>query len=130
MSSTETSGGSGIPAGWYDDPGGKGLRWWDGERWTGHVHPAGSDAVTVGAAGGGEREAPPAELVKLRESIRDRGTDRVGMVLGGAVLVLVVIALLVSGGSGGGGSEPAGGAPSGGKAAKQKGQAAKKKQQE
>lgn len=24
------------PAGWYDDPEGAGLRWWDGQQWTPH----------------------------------------------------------------------------------------------
>jgi hypothetical protein len=30
------------PAGWFPnpDPGGSGLRWWDGERWTEHHHHA------------------------------------------------------------------------------------------
>lgn len=27
------------PQGWYQDPGGPGLRWYDGERWTEHVAP-------------------------------------------------------------------------------------------
>ncbi len=108
MNSTETPGGSGIPAGWYDDPSGEGLRWWDGEAWTEHVHTAESAAAAAGVDGGeGEREAPPPELVKLRERIRSRGAKGVGMVLGAVVLVIVVIALLVSGGSSNGGGEPA-----------------------
>ncbi|HVV89647.1 MAG TPA: DUF2510 domain-containing protein [Solirubrobacterales bacterium] len=101
MNSTDTPGGSGIPAGWYDDPSGEGLRWWDGERWTEHVHTAES-AAAAGTAGSGEgrREGkPPRDLVKLRESIRGRGAKTVGMALGAIVLVIVVIALLVSGGS-------------------------------
>jgi hypothetical protein len=103
VNSTETPGGSGIPAGWYDDPSGQGLRWWDGEAWTEHVHAAESAAAAAGAsAAGGEREAPPPELVRLRESIRSRGAKGIGLVLGAAVLVIVVIALLVSGGSEGG----------------------------
>lgn len=99
MNSTETPGGSGIPAGWYDDPSGQGLRWWDGEQWTEHVHTAESAAAAAGEASVGEREAPPPQLVKLRESIQAKGAKTVGMVLGGLVLIIVVIALLVSGGS-------------------------------
>lgn len=100
MNSTETPGGSGIPAGWYDDPSGQGLRWWDGEQWTEHVHTAESAAASVaGDAREGEREAPPPQLVKLRESIQARGAKGVGMVLGGLVLVIVVVTLLLSGGS-------------------------------
>jgi uncharacterized protein DUF2510 len=101
VNSTETPGGSGIPAGWYDDPSGEGLRWWDGEAWTEHVHTAESAAAAAGATGGtGSREGkPPRDLVKLRERIRARGAKGVGIVLGAVVLVIVVIALLVSGGS-------------------------------
>ena len=28
------------PPGWYQDPTGPGLRWWDGNRWTEHHQPA------------------------------------------------------------------------------------------
>jgi hypothetical protein len=126
VNSTETPGGSGIPAGWYDDPSGEGLRWWDGEQWTEHVHTAESAAAATGvAADEGSREGkPPRDLVKLRESIRERGVKAVGMVLGGVVVVIVVIALLLSGGSGNkSGAEPGAGAPgttkTGTKAAKQ-----------
>jgi Protein of unknown function (DUF2510) len=101
VNSTETPGGSGIPAGWYDDPSGEGLRWWDGEQWTEHVHTAESAAAAAGDTGGsGSREGkPPRDLVKLRERIRARGVKGVGIVLGAIVVVIVVIALLVSGGS-------------------------------
>jgi hypothetical protein len=99
VNSTETPGGSGIPAGWYDDPSGPGLRWWDGEQWTEHVHTAESAAAATDTSAEGEREAPPPGLVKLRESIRGRGAKGVGLVLGGLVLVIVVVALLLSGGS-------------------------------
>jgi hypothetical protein len=100
VNSTETPGGSGIPAGWYDDPSGQGLRWWDGEKWTEHVHtPESAAAATGGEESEGEREAPPPQLVKLRQSIQAKGAKGVGMVLGGLVLVIVVVALLVSGGS-------------------------------
>jgi len=99
VNSTETPGGSGIPAGWYDDPSGQGLRWWDGEQWTEHVHTAESAAAATDETGEGEREAPPPQLVKLRDSIQAKGAKGVGIVLGGLVLVIVVVALLLSGGS-------------------------------
>lgn len=120
MNSTDTPGGSGIPAGWYDDPSGEGLRWWDGEQWTEHVHTAESAAAANAATGTeGSREGkPPRDLVKLRESIRARGAKGVGIVLGAAVLVIVVIALLISGGSeSSGGGEPGAGVPPATKAA-------------
>jgi hypothetical protein len=28
------------PPGWYQDPQGPGLRWWDGTRWSEHRQPA------------------------------------------------------------------------------------------
>jgi hypothetical protein len=121
VNSTETPGGSGIPAGWYDDPSGAGLRWWDGEQWTEHVHTAESAAAATGGdegtgAGSGEGK-PPRDLVKLRESIRGRGVKAVGMFLGAIVLVIVVVALLVSGGSDNksGGFEPGSTVPGVGK---------------
>jgi Protein of unknown function (DUF2510) len=99
VNSTETPGGSGIPAGWYDDPSGQGLRWWDGDAWTEHVHTAESAAAASEAGEGSGEGKPPRELVKLRESIRARGVKGVGIVLGAVVVVIVVIALLLSGGS-------------------------------
>lgn len=32
--------GEGPPQGWYQDPQGAGLRWWDGRAWTEHTHGA------------------------------------------------------------------------------------------
>ena len=122
VNSTETPGGSGIPAGWYDDPSGQGLRWWDGERWTEHVHSAESAAAATGVGGSGSSPAregkPPRDLVKLRESIRGRGVKGVGIVLGAIVVVIVVVALLLSGGgeSNGGGTVPGAGNPGAGQA--------------
>ena len=89
MNSTETPGGSGIPAGWYDDPSGQGLRWWDGEQWTEHVHTAESAAAAAGDDRRRRRSRegkPPRDLVKLRESIRARGAKGVGIVLGAIVV--------------------------------------------
>lgn len=119
MNSTETPGGSGIPAGWYDDPSGQGLRWWDGEQWTEHVHTAESAAAAAGESVSGEREAPPPQLVKLRQSIQAKGAKAVGMVLGGLVLAIVVVALLLSGGSdnNGNAAQPGNATPTAGKTA-------------
>jgi hypothetical protein len=120
VNSTETPGGSGIPAGWYDDPSGQGLRWWDGEQWTEHVHTAESAAAAVDEAGEGDREAPPPQLAKLRQSIQAKGAKGVGMVLGGLVLVIVVVALLLSGGSddnSGKAAQPGGATPTTGQSA-------------
>lgn len=40
------------PANWYPDPQTPGqLRYWDGQKWTQHVHPAGQPAQAVGGAG-------------------------------------------------------------------------------
>ena len=42
------TGGAGIPAGWYTDPGGSGhLRWWDGSAWSAHLAPAPTPAPVV-----------------------------------------------------------------------------------
>ena len=38
---------AGPPEGWYQDPQGTGLRWWDGRTWTEHTHEA---APAEGAA--------------------------------------------------------------------------------
>jgi hypothetical protein len=120
VNATETPGGSGIPAGWYDDPSGQGLRWWDGEAWTEHVHTAESAAAAADTGEGSREGKPPRDLVKLREKIRARGVKGIGMVLGAAVVVIVVIALLLSGGSenSSGNANPGAGTPGAGKTAK------------
>src|ERR1700743_245956 len=120
VNSTETPGGSGISAGWYDDPSGARLRSWGGGQWTQIVPTAESAAAATGSGddtGAGSREGkPPRDLVKLRESIRGRGVKAVGVFLGAIVLVIVVVALLVSGGSDNkSAGEPGAGLPQAGK---------------
>lgn len=64
-------------AGWFPnpDPGGSGLRWWDGEQWTQHYHPdapgsslAATSAATTSAASG-TAAADTAVADSVRESI-------------------------------------------------------------
>ena len=66
VNSTETPGGSGIPAGWYDDPSGRGLRWWDGEQWTEHVHTA--ECAAAAPAGRCRRRRPARAKERRRAS--------------------------------------------------------------
>ena len=48
------------PANWYPDPQTPGqLRYWDGQRWTQHVHPAQQPAQGVGGAGTVQPQAGP-----------------------------------------------------------------------
>ena len=63
------------PLGWYQDPQGKGWRWWDGSQWTEHWE-AYPQATT----------APPAQAASSR--------DRVGLALAG-LLALIGISLIV-----------------------------------
>jgi hypothetical protein len=47
--------GEGPPQGWYQDPQGAGLRWWDGRAWTEHTH--GAVAAEPASAEPAEEEA-------------------------------------------------------------------------
>ena len=48
------------PANWYPDPQTPGqLRYWDGQRWTQHVHPAQQPAQGVGGVGSPQAQAGP-----------------------------------------------------------------------
>jgi hypothetical protein len=51
---------SGPEPGWYPNPEGQGLRWWDGTAWTAHVHVG--DGVAETAADG---RRPPARALAL-----------------------------------------------------------------
>lgn len=52
---------SGPEPGWYPNPEGPGLRWWDGTAWTAHLH--GGDVFAAKPAAGGRR--PPARALAL-----------------------------------------------------------------
>jgi hypothetical protein len=71
-------------AGWYANPGGDGLRWWDGSQWTDHLHPVDSAAAEPVAEG------------------RHTLLDRWPLLLGGlAVVAAAVVAFaLITGGDG------------------------------
>jgi hypothetical protein len=89
----EMSGMSATPAGWYPQDDGS-QRYWDGERWTGHIAPR-SDLAAVAASG-----TPQAAAT------RAGGGGAVGFVkrhkiasgVAGAALLLVMIAALSGGG--------------------------------
>jgi Protein of unknown function (DUF2510) len=75
--------------GWYPNPQGEGLRWWDGSRWTEHVHSP---------------ESAPAEPAEPgRYPLRYALLDRWPFLLGGAVAIaaIAVVAVLVLGGDDG-----------------------------
>lgn len=80
--------------GWYPNPTGDGLRWWDGTRWTDHVHSA---------------DVTPAEPVAAgRYPLRYALLDRWPFLVGGAVVVAVaVVAVILLTGGGGSGSDGA-----------------------
>jgi hypothetical protein len=86
------------PAGWYENPQGPGLRWWDGAQWTEQVH-AQDQSATLG------RESP------LKIFLGGMGAllGAFAFIAGGIALVAVVVTLLFDTGSGT--SEPA---PTGG----------------
>jgi len=49
------------PPGWYQDPAGPGLRWWDGTRWTEHHQPAVAPPPPPVVGGSGPRPVVPAQ---------------------------------------------------------------------
>lgn len=54
------------PAGWYPDPHGFAeQRWWDGQAWTDHIHPAPVIAAAEEAAEVGSSNSPAAESVSV-----------------------------------------------------------------
>jgi hypothetical protein len=81
-------------AGWYDDPRGDGLRWWDGSGWTEHVR-----------AGDAEAAPRPAPRYPLRYALLDRWRVLLAGVLVVAAIAVGAIVVLGGGGSGSGGAD-------------------------
>src|SRR5947209_17975286 len=52
-----------VPAGWYEDPNGSGVRYWDGSAWTQHTAAHASPIQQVGSAIADARAAAPAPPV-------------------------------------------------------------------
>lgn len=67
------------PVGWYNDPEGSGVRWWDGTRWTEHVQTAGQASEAMTGQG------------NVAHSIRHRRWD--------SWLLAAVVAILLVGGA-------------------------------
>ncbi|MCS5721555.1 DUF2510 domain-containing protein [Herbiconiux sp. CPCC 203407] len=86
-----------TPAGWYPDPAvANQQRYWDGERWTEHVHPlapAGASQQAHGQPGSATTGGPggPQRPKKKRRGLV------IGLVAGGAALAVGVTALFVWG---------------------------------
>jgi hypothetical protein len=80
--------------GWYADPGGQGLRWWDGTAWTEHVRADDSTADPTAASG--------------RYPLRYELLDRWPLLLGAAVAIaaVAVAAILLLGGGNGASGGP------------------------
>ena len=75
------------PAGWYPDPHGTDLRWWDGSAWTQHVQAANPPPASV--------ELPPLYLPPTPTSLTgyvNRGV-RAGRSLTGYVLLILLAGL-------------------------------------
>ena len=72
------------PAGWYPDPEGTELRWWDGRRWTDHRH----------AVSGGQTSAPTDASTAISRDWRDRQISLpVALALLGGALAIVGVFL-------------------------------------
>lgn len=78
------------PAGWYADPQGPGQRWWDGSRWTEHVHAA-PPVVPVTTTDAGRDRAGILGGTHDRLSAEARAVRIVVILIAGAALVFGVI---------------------------------------
>jgi len=74
------------PAGWYSDPEGIGLRWWDGRQWTQHVNIAAATA----------QSEPPPGSVPLGEGLPASGGGDLGSPRRSGILSSVVAVAVAS----------------------------------
>jgi hypothetical protein len=81
-------------AGWYDDPRGEGLRWWDGSGWTEHVR-----------AGDAQAAPATAQRYPFRYVLLDRWRVLLAGVLVIAAVAVGAVVVLGGGGSGSGGAD-------------------------
>lgn len=63
------------PPGWYSDPGGPGLRYWDGGSWTSDVYPA-LDAAAPAVAPRIRVDVPATPTASIQRTIRARAQGR------------------------------------------------------
>lgn len=100
----------GPAPGWYQDPTGTGLRWWDGSAWTGHLHDPASPAAVDSPSATSTPTASPTSPSSAKPSAVGKFADenrRLIVLLG--ILVAALIAALVLSMGGDDTAEPTGG---------------------
>jgi hypothetical protein len=91
-----------APPGWYPNPQGPGLRWWDGSEWTDKIHaqyvdPDAADPAAAAATGARpiKRDSP----LKILLGGIGAFLGAVAFFVGGIALIAVVVTLIVHPGS-------------------------------
>lgn len=91
------TGGVRPPAGWYSDPDGSGMRYWDGDNWTDHrkaPDPAAGPAVRGNPIPAPSTTLRPGEGYAEDEAIRPRALLSVGLA-GGLLAASVAFAIFL-----------------------------------
>lgn len=102
---TETSTQTAPVPGWYQDPQGQGLRWWDGNGWTTHVQQSAPPAAEPAAAEPAAPQARPAQQAQPAQQAAPAETTGLEKKSGGSLseklndnplpVLLVLAAVLV-----------------------------------